>query len=220
MADGKHFLSYGSDRYVRKWNVAKGEVVLEHKIIKDKMVHVLTYFSPDGSRFILDTTNEFRIHDVSSGKELFHLNKEPVKTKSLAVSPDGRLLLASIPGKIFTQKLPDGSVRPVSDKNDSLSLWELATRQIRMKTMFPEGGIGPVVFSPDSKCFAIAINGPNRRVHIYDMAGGKEIAVIEGYRGTAHSGLRGRWPKIGNGDERHNRPAMGCGGVQEMRRVR
>jgi WD40 repeat protein len=186
-ADGKHFLSYGSDRYVRKWNVAKGEVVLEHKILKDKMVPVLTYFSPDGPRFILDTTNEFHIYDVSSGKKLFELFKEPVKARSLAVSPDGRLLLASIPGKTLARMLPDGRFRPVSDKNDSLTLWELATRQIRKKTMFPEGGVGPVAFSPDGKRFAIAINGANRRVHIYDMAGGKEIAVIEGYRGTVHS---------------------------------
>jgi WD40 repeat protein len=202
--DGKHFLSHGWDNYLRKWEVATGKAVAELKIqpkgirLPDKdadqrreIIKLLgtmgeSHFAGDGMLVVMATANEFHIFNVATGKDLFQLVYEGALIQSHAVSPDGRLVLASIPSKYIIKVLPDGTVRSFPDK-DTLCLWELATRQVRKTISFPDGGAGTVAFSPDGKRFAVAVNGPVSRVHIYDMAGGKEIAVIEGYRGTVHS---------------------------------
>ena len=202
--DGKYFLSHGWDNYLRKWDVGTGRAVAEVKIepkgirLPDKdadrrweIIKLLgtigeSHFAPDGLHVVMATANEFHIFNVATGKDLFQLVYEGGPIRSHAVSPDGRLLLASIPSNYIIKVLPDGTARSFPDK-DTLCLWELATRQVRMKIEYPDRRIGSLAFSPDGKLFAVAINGIERRVHIYDMAGGKEIAVIEGYRGTVHS---------------------------------
>jgi len=209
MPDGKHFLSWGDDMYLRKWEVATGKAVLEHAIrpqgmkmpgddaddgdkrqMQSMMFQVMLgegTFSLDGKTFLLSASNQFHMFDVATGKDLFQIPNEGSHVTSVAISPDSRLLLASAWGKSITTKLPDGRMRSSSAKNHPICLWELATLQMRKKVMLPDGGAGPVAFSPDNKLFAAATGEPDCRIRIWDMANGNEVGVIQGYRGRVSS---------------------------------
>jgi WD40 repeat protein len=196
-ADGKHFLSWGSDLFLRKWDVATGKVALEHalrpkgfpdeeparsqKLEKDILQG---RFSPDGNRFVLAAGNQTHMFDVASGKDLYQLPNEGGYVVSLAISPDSRMLLTSAVGKWVATKLPGGGTL---QKNHPICLWELSTRKTRMQIVLPDGGAGSVAFSPDGKRFAVATGDPQRRIRLWDTTSGKEADAIQGYRGDVRS---------------------------------
>src|SRR5262249_5251755 len=55
------------------------------------------------------------------------------------------------------------------------------------KIVLPDGGAGPVAFSPDGKSFAVATGEPDRRIRVWDVSSEKEAASIQGYRGEVRS---------------------------------
>src|SRR5262249_49206654 len=91
--------------------------------------------------------------------------------------PDSKLLLASGWGK----NVPGSIARP------QLCLWELATGKLLKQILLPEGGVGPVAFSPDGRLFAAATNETDRRILFWDTARGEEITAIPGMPGKVHS---------------------------------
>jgi RNA polymerase sigma factor (sigma-70 family) len=202
LPDGKHFLSWGDDFYLRKWDVATGKLVLEHRLqptgvkIPDEdaddiewdrfMVMGENMFSRDGKVLVLSTGNQFHVFDVATGKDLRQIASDGAHEVSVALSPDGKLLLASAWGKPTPVKLPDGSTRFVT-KNDSVCLWELATGNVLQQVPLPAGGAGPVAFSTDGKHFAAASHKPEDHIRLFDTAEGKELGVIQGYRGSVRS---------------------------------
>ncbi len=203
-ADGKYWLSYGMDNYLRKWDVATGKAVAEH-VIQPQGVKLPDnakgpqnpislaagrgkgVFSPDGNLFVLDARGEYHIFDAATCKELYWLIKDGGQGGSHAISPDGRLLLTNARGKSIVKTLPDGTMLGVLDDNHSICLWELATRQVRMKIPLPDKEIGPLAFSPDGRFFVTAALKHDSRVHIWDVATGKKTRIIDGYRGMVHS---------------------------------
>ena len=64
-------------------------------------------------------------------------------------------------------------------------LWELSTGKVRKESLLSGEYPGPVTISPDGKLFAAAEEAPNRRICVWHMAGGKEVATLRGFRGTA-----------------------------------
>jgi WD40 repeat protein len=81
---------------------------------------------------------------------------------------------------------PDGTTRYVV-KNDSIFLWELATGNVLQQVSLPSGGAGPVAFSVDCKHFALATDKPESHIRLFDVAQGKELGVIQGFRGRVRS---------------------------------
>jgi WD40 repeat protein len=182
--DGRHLLACGDGLMLRKWDVATGKLVLEHalrpqgsKMPEDRsdakqlvkgplsLIFGTRTFSLDGKLLVLYDASQFHVFDVATGKDLYQIQSNSPQTNSVAISPDNRLLLASAFGKPST-----------------ISLWELATRQLRMEILQPDGEEGPVAFSPDNKVFATTAGQPDRRIVIWDMANGNEVGVIKGFR--------------------------------------
>jgi len=199
MPDGKQLLSWGDDMHLRKWDVATGKVVLDHALRPQgvKMPDEAELmngaslfglgdgtFSLDGKKVVLSMRTQFHVFDVATGKDLYQIPNEGGVAISLAISPDSRLFLASAWSKPTLTKLPSGHMQSSAARNHPISLWELSTRQLRKKVLLPDGGAGPVAFSPDNKFFAAATGEPDRRIRIWDMANGNEVGVIQGFRGS------------------------------------
>jgi WD40 repeat protein len=194
--DGRHFLSWGDDLYLRKWDVATGKAVLEHALRPhgvevpdgDDDEHALEKrfalgegaFAPEGQTFVLAAGNEFHVFDVASGKDLRQIPNEGSHERSLAISPDGTRLLASAWGKSVRTKLSDGRVHFSVAKDHPVCLWDLATGQLQRRTMLPEGGAGPVAFSADGRRYATACGAPDQRIQVWDTATGRELRTFRG----------------------------------------
>ena len=164
-ADGKYRLSYGMDEIicasgtwppVRRWlntSSAQGVKLPDNAKGPQNPISLAAgrgkgVFSPDGNLFVLDVRGECHMFDAATCKELYWLIKDGGQGGSHAISPDGRLLLTNARGKSIVKTLPDGTMLGVLDDNHSICLWELATRQVRMKIPLPDKEIGPLRFRP------------------------------------------------------------------------
>src|SRR5262249_19707421 len=126
--DAKRLLSWGDDFYLRVWDVANGKALSEHRLRptgvkapeedgdpREREMRLLSLgpgvFSPDGKRFVLAIPKGTFVFDVETGKELRTIETGLRNVKSLAVSPDGKRLLAGGWGASIQTKLPDGMTR-------------------------------------------------------------------------------------------------------------
>jgi RNA polymerase sigma factor (sigma-70 family) len=193
-ADGKRFLSFGDDFYLRVWEVATGKALVEHRLRpkgvpipdedadpseREKMLLLrsspdASAASPDGKTFVVAVGRQFHVFDVASGKERQTLDNPGGMVMSLAVSPDGKHLLTSSSGRGVEKKLPDGRVWFTSAKDHPICLWDLSTGKLLRKTVLPKGGAGPVAFSPDGKTYALCVHRPRVKITLYETASGKE----------------------------------------------
>src|SRR5262249_7947044 len=125
--DGKQILSWGDDFYLRKWDIATGKAVFEHRLQttggklpaadageQERLWEIMVgegAFTPDGKTFVLDVNNQFHVFDLATGKDLHQIDNEGSHVISMAISPDSKMLLASAWCKPVVTKLPDGSTR-------------------------------------------------------------------------------------------------------------
>jgi WD40 repeat protein len=205
--DGKRFLSWGDDLYLRVWDVATGKAVLEHRIrpsglkIPDEdddsagrrgpeMMFLSlagSAFSGDGKRFILANGATIHVFNVETGKELRTIKTEQRNMDHLAVSPDGKRLLATGWGKSIQTRLPDGRMRMSTAKEHPLALYDLDTGKCLHRIELPGETSGPVAFSADGKTFAAAIDKPAGAIRFWETATGAERLSIGGFRGRVHA---------------------------------
>jgi len=201
--DSRYFLSWGDDMYLRKWEVSTGKAVLEHRL-RPKGVNIpgedaepyererfldLGHgtFSPDGKSFVVNVGPQYHIFDVATGKETGNIANEGSHVISLTISPNNKMLLASAWSKPVETKLTDGRSRFSSQENQLVCLWELASGKLLKRIVLPEGGVGPVAFSPNSKLFAVATAEPNGRIALWNVARGEQVRVIDGFRASVRS---------------------------------
>lgn len=197
--DGKRFASWGDDMYLRVWDVLAGKALEEHAIrpsgveIPDRDDSGAfsgeemwrwglkgAAFSPDSSSFVLAHNRTLYVFDVQSGKELRTLSAG-IRAADLAVSPDGRFLLVSGSGQPTRTKLASGSTRISSAENHFVKLLDFETGKELWALPLPDGGAGPVAFSPDGKLMAAGLRGPHGergQIRIWDAETRKEIGTI------------------------------------------
>jgi WD40 repeat protein len=195
--DGEHFLSWGDDLYLRKWDVSTGKAVLEYQLRptgvdvpgKDDAFKARFFmmnlgegtFSPDGKTFVVYVGGSFHVFDVASGKDLRQIPNEGGRVLSLTISPDSQRLLASAWGKPVLTKLTDGRMRSSAGKDHPVCLWGLSSGKLLKKIVLPEGGAGPVAFSADGQYFAMAINEAQPCIRLCRVDDGREVRTIRGY---------------------------------------
>jgi WD40 repeat protein len=194
-SDGRHLLGWGIDDVFRRWDVVTGKVIVEATIPADDGDPKKSFlysmgpraFSPSRDLLGLGTfqgpNNTIQVFDVASRKSLREIPTEGGRVIAQAISPDGRLLLASTAGKQVKIFLPNGMMRTSSVKDQAINLWDIASGQLRFKLALPDGGAGPVAFSRDGNFYAAALAAPGNAIRIWDVEG-KEVGTIRGYRGT------------------------------------
>jgi WD40 repeat protein len=142
--DGKFLASGSKDKTARIWDAASGKEL--HRFQEsEELVDVA--LSPDGKLLATETLRAVRLWDVVSGKEVHRFNDGGRGLRSLAFSPDGKVLgWAGV-------------------------LWDAATGKEVCRC---EGAlIGDMAFSPDGK--TIAAGGDDNGVYLLDSATGKEL---------------------------------------------
>ncbi len=204
--DGKAFFSWGDDNYLRKWDVRTGKAVRELAIRpsgvtlpgedddarKREMLGIgggidAGRFTPDGKHLIVRTRDTFFVMDAETGKEV---RKAPLKgsvASGMAISPDSRLLLTSGWGEPVRIKLPNGMMRFTSGKSHPVIWYDLTTGKQRGQLMLPGEGAGPVAFAPSGKLFAVACPRPRAVIRLVEVATGREVRRIDGFRGAVRS---------------------------------
>jgi RNA polymerase sigma factor (sigma-70 family) len=186
--DAKRLLSWGDDFYLRVWDVANGKALSEHRLRptgvkapeedddpREREMRFLSLgpgvFSPDGKRFVLAIPKGTFVFDVETGKELRTIETGLRNVKSLAVSPDGKRLLAGGWGASIQTKLPDGMTRISTAEEHPLGLWDLDSGKRVRQVLLPGATSGPVAFSADGKTYAAATD---KAIRLWDAATGQE----------------------------------------------
>lgn len=193
--DSKRFVSWGDDMRVYVWDVATGKALREYRL-KPSGVDLPdedevfrpgfgeffideSAFSPDGSLFVLNLRKTY-VFEVDSGKQLCEFEIDRGNPVDLVVSPDNKHLLTSQWGRPTQTVLADGRVHFSAAKNHLVTLRRVKDGSVVRKLVLPEGGAGPVAFSPDGKYFA---SGRRRRggpIRVFLTSSGKEVGQISG----------------------------------------
>jgi WD40 repeat protein len=122
-------------------------------------------FSPKGDEIIAGGYHEVNVWKVGDGTLGRRVRTLPERVYEIAYSPDGNFAAtaAGDPGQFGSAKLwkveADGNLTPVRDLVESVDC------------------VYAVAFSPDSKTVAAA--GADRAIRVWDVATGKELALIE-----------------------------------------
>jgi WD40 repeat protein len=203
--DGKSFRTWGAaDMCLRQWDVRTGKAVAEHALrptglalpseddepaARERRMLFIGggSFTADGRRLVFQANSRFFVFDAATGKEVRFFPGEGNFGVGMAVSPDGKLVLATAYGKSVVTKLPDGSIQSSAPKSHPVTTWDLATGGLHKQVSLPEEGPGPVAFAPDGKLFAVASSRPGTLIRLMETATGREVHKVEGFRGTVRS---------------------------------
>jgi len=175
--DSKMLVSGSVDRTVRVWDVATGE---EQRRFGDSVDSVkCVAFSPDG-RLIAASAGDYEgvtfLWETTSGRELARLPASRGHVFQIAFSPDGKLLAGT-------------------GADNSLCLWEIATRGERWRFRgHPNGGLA-LAFSPDGR--TIASGSQDTTVVLWDLAHCGDVAPAR-----MGQDLDQLWADLGSSDAR------------------
>jgi WD40 repeat protein len=205
LPDGQSFRTWGAaDMCLRQWDVRTGKALAEY-VIRPAGIPVPSeddepferdrrlipfggaHFTPDAKWLVFQAGTKWYVFDAATGKSLRSFPSEGSIHIGMAVSPDGKLVLASAYGKSIQTKLPGGGVQSSSPKKHPVTLWGLRTGDLQKQVFLNEENPGPVAFSPDGKLFAAASSRPGSRIRLMETATGREVRAIERFRGIVRS---------------------------------
>ncbi|MFA1551036.1 nSTAND1 domain-containing NTPase [Actinomadura chokoriensis] len=162
--DGSLVATASSDRTVRVWDAAGGEVAV---LRGHEAPVVAVAWSPDGLRLASASDDgTARVWDAAAGARISVLRGHRDMVWGVTWSPDGaRLASAS----------RDGDVR----------IWDPADGTTTATLSGHEGWVRDVAWSPDGTRLASASD--DRTIRIWDAAEGRAVAVLEGHEETVRT---------------------------------
>jgi WD40 repeat protein len=207
-ADGKLLLTSSLDKTAKVWDAATNKL-LTTCTCTERIPMVHAALSPDG-KVLATGTNQVRLWDASSGREIGSLTSKPNFIDALAFSADGKRLACS--GSGYTVKLWDvagkkelatltGHTRPVmglaftadgktlvsASADRTIKLWNLETNKERLTLSGHADPLSSVALSPDgtllvSGAGAIRFDpGHLGEVKLWDAATGRMLADLKGH---------------------------------------
>jgi uncharacterized protein (TIGR03067 family) len=207
-SDGKLLASAGKDQLVKVWDATSGREILTIKGGGGELQDVV--FSPDGKHLAaIVTAGTVMVWDASNGKELLTLKGKDRKSAGIAFSPDGTQL-ASAGGEFVTDEIrlwdlatgreaftlkgqlpssddvstlaysPDGKWLASGGGDQTVKIWDLATRQETLMLIGHVGHVDAVAFSPEGKFLASL--SQDGLVKVWETATWHETLNIKGAR--------------------------------------
>jgi WD40 repeat protein len=204
---GRYFAAGAEDGQVLVWSATDLRQIHQFAGQRDRVAHLA--FSWNEQSLASAEVSSVRIWDVRSGNETGHLQDQLQECSWLGFTPDDTRLLASEQGRYgaarylnpITAKpiigieslrrlagfLPDKTLLAnVDNSTDRLIAWDTATESFRFLKRQIRGG--PVAVSADASRvatliplgFVDGVETMDRRIHVWDIATGRELAVEDG----------------------------------------
>ncbi len=136
------------------------------------------FFAPGGRELITAEPDGARIWDLASGREVRHAIRWSNHHDRAVLSPDGRLVATSGPGRAGEKVDPP------------IIIWDLASGQqvVKLEANAEDGLCRPFAFSRDGRLLASAGGRPGpvpgMMVRVWDLGTGGEIRRFTGHRGA------------------------------------
>jgi RNA polymerase sigma factor (sigma-70 family) len=209
--DAKQVATGGDDGAVRLWEADSGKEIrrLQYSTLPSLVPNLLVdrlCFSSDG-KTVSATTWGYALYrwETATGKVIFHRSYEDINVPR--TTPDAKYVVGSggngavhlvdaVTGReirqfktprnsVATVVSPDGKLLAAKATENEVAVWELATgkERCRFKGLARSGSCPTLVFSPDSKYLAAAIETHSVRspILIWDAATGREIRQFLGH---------------------------------------
>jgi WD40 repeat protein len=185
--DGRLLASGSSDKTIKLWEVASGSLVRTLSGHTGGVYSVA--FSPDGRLLASGSCGqpltqspwcaqgEIKLWDVASGREVRTLTGHTSDVRSVAFSPDGRLLASGSCGQPLTQS-------PWCAQGE-IKLWDVASgREVRTLTGHTSSVLS-VAFSPDGRL--LASGSRDKTIKLWEVATGSEVRSLKGHTSDVRS---------------------------------
>ncbi len=198
--DGRRFLSYGDDLYVRTWDVRTGKALTENAVRppgvaqaggvdpagRAMMMLGPAVFTPDGLHIVATVGASFHTIETATGRVEKSVEHPGGHVLSLAVAPDGRTFATSGWGRPIRRNLPDGRVQSTTPDHHPVCLFDVATGRLVRELEVPTNVAGPVAFSADGKLLAIGLGRGRGEVRLMELATWKTVALLADIDSNPH----------------------------------
>jgi WD40 repeat protein len=126
-------------------------------------------FSSDGKLFAVGSKQQVAIFNTETGKRVKTLGQHNGNISSLAISPDGRILVS------------------VSGEDWTIKIWDLENGSLIKELGEDIGPVTTVAFSPDGKIFVTGAIGTDRTIKFWDSKSFKLLNTSEQQPGFINS---------------------------------